>query len=104
MERTDMDYLGRLIAALTSVRGINKSDAFMLASRSGSLAEVIKVSRMSEMPWCVLFDRVAAVLTRVRAISNMCDLNAAKQGCVAAACAAPSRYSAGFDKKIYNSD
>eukprot|EP00882_Tetradesmus_deserticola_P015716 GHRQ01016746.1.p2 GENE.GHRQ01016746.1~~GHRQ01016746.1.p2 ORF type:complete len:235 (+),score=108.83 GHRQ01016746.1:89-706(+) len=45
MEARDTDYLGRLSAALTAVRGVNRSDAFMLASRFGSLAEAMQADQ-----------------------------------------------------------
>ncbi|KAF8064639.1 ERCC1 [Scenedesmus sp. PABB004] len=52
MERTDPDYLGRLSGALGCVRGVNRADAAMLASRFGSLAEILtaEVEQLTACP------------------------------------------------------
>jgi hypothetical protein len=36
------DYMGRLSSVLTSIRGINRSDAYSLARHFGSLADVLQ--------------------------------------------------------------
>jgi DNA excision repair protein ERCC-1 len=45
-ERVETDYLGRLQAALTSVRGVNKTDATSLGANFGSFAGVLRASEV----------------------------------------------------------
>jgi hypothetical protein len=51
-EHVDADYSSRLAAALTSVRGVNKTDATSLGSQLGSLADILRASseQMSACP------------------------------------------------------
>jgi len=43
--RTDEDYLSRLTAAVTSVRGVNKTDVLTLGARFKSAAGVMRASQ-----------------------------------------------------------
>ena len=40
--RSDTDYVGRLTSALTSVRGVNRNDAYAVGSAFGTLADAFK--------------------------------------------------------------
>ncbi|KAI8468891.1 MAG: hypothetical protein J3K34DRAFT_386077 [Monoraphidium minutum] len=40
--RTDTDYVGRLTSALTSVRGVNRNDAYTIGSTFGTLADAFR--------------------------------------------------------------
>ncbi len=44
-ERVENDYLSRLTAALTSVRGINKTDAVVLGSQFGRLGDILRAGK-----------------------------------------------------------
>jgi hypothetical protein len=44
-EKSDTDYVGRLTTVLTSLRGVNRTDAFTLGSRFGSLADIMMGSK-----------------------------------------------------------
>ena len=43
-ERTEADYLSRLTGALTSIRGVNRTDCVTLGSEFGSLAQLMLAS------------------------------------------------------------
>lgn len=38
----DADYMGRLASAVTTIRGVNRSDAYSLARHFGSLADAFR--------------------------------------------------------------
>jgi len=40
--RTDTDYVGRLTSALTSVRGVNRNDAYTIGATFGTLADAFR--------------------------------------------------------------
>lgn len=40
--RTDTDYVGRLTSALTSVRGVNRNDAYTIGASFGTLADAFR--------------------------------------------------------------
>jgi NAD-dependent DNA ligase len=40
--RADTDYVGRLTAALTSVRGVNRNDAYTIGATFGTLADAFR--------------------------------------------------------------
>lgn len=41
-ERSDTDYVGRLTSALTTVRGLNRNDAYTLGTKFGTLADIFR--------------------------------------------------------------
>ena len=49
--RTDEDYLSRLNAAFTTVRGVNKTDVLTLGSTFGTAARAMQAS-MEELSEC----------------------------------------------------
>jgi len=53
--RTEEDYLSRFTAAITTVRGVNRTDVLTLGRTFGSLAGTMQVRRISqqdEQPHC----------------------------------------------------